>query len=366
MTSLGEFEALVAGLSEASPTRGQQQPPGLRRVAVLGAGPVGQALSCQCLAAGCEVALYTAFESERDQLAATGAITVRGDHLAGSYRLAAAGSREPAIALKAGIDDALSEADALLVATPAVAHSTYAGLLAGRVDAEQLLALVPARRFGAVEVARALRRFGTRPLPTVVELAAPPYRVASPAPGALEIAVATPEVAAAAIPNRATDAAVARLRTILPMVIPARGVLDTTFSDLSGVLDAPPALLREPAAVVRKVDEERRRVAFAYGVRDLAPLPHSDDPPPPLPVGDPRVHDALCCSLVPLVSAGEVAGLPTRAAAALVDLGSALSGLDYLRHGRTLASLGLDRFEPEEIRRALDGRDGSLLEEALA
>jgi hypothetical protein len=50
----------------------------------------------------------------------------------------------------------------------------------------------------------------------------------------------------------------------------------------------------------------------------------------------------------------------------MVDLGSVLGGVDYARHGRTLGSLGLDHLIPDEIRRALDGGDASLLEEALA
>jgi hypothetical protein len=150
------------------------------------------------------------------------------------------------------------------------------------------------------------------------------------------------------------------------MLSAARGVLETSFGDLSGVADAPPALLRDSASVAGKIDEERRRVAFAYGVRDLPAAPTDDDPAPPLDPGDPRLHDALCCSLVPLVSAGALAGIPTRTASALVDLGSVLAKLDYTRHGRSLPSLGLDRFSPDDIRRALDGGDASLLEQALA
>jgi hypothetical protein len=103
-------------------------------------------------------------------------------------------------------------------------------------------------------------------------------------------------------------------------------------------------------------------------VRELAPAPdpHGDDSASPLDPGDARVHDALCCSLVPLVSAGALAGIPTRTAAALVDLGSVQRNLDYAGHGRTLPSLGLDRFSPDDIRRALDGGDASALERALA
>jgi opine dehydrogenase len=366
MTSAGDFEALLAGLNEAKPRAPLVGSRPIDSVAVLGAGPVGQALACECLAAGADVTLYTPFETERAALAAGQAVTVRGEHLVGSYRLATGPSSEPAIGLRAGIDDAVSHVDAVLIAAPALAHATCAGLLAGRLGPDQLLVLVPARSFGAVEVARSLRRFAAPALPTIVELADSPYRVESSEPGALVVAAVRPDVRAAALPNRATEEAVSRLRAIVPTLSAARGVLETTFSDLSGVLDAPPALLRDSSAVIRRLDEERRRVAFAYGVRDLPPVPADGHPGRALESDDARIHDALCCSLVPLVSAGTLAGIPTRTAAALVDLGSVLGGVDYAGHGRTLASLGLDRFTPDDIRRALDGREASLLDEALA
>jgi opine dehydrogenase len=367
MTLAGEFEALLARLSEAKPAVAPGEPDPVRRVAVLGAGPVGQALACECLAAECEVTLHTTFEPERAALAEPRAVTVRGEHLVGTYRLSDGAGSEPAIGLRTGIDDAVVDADAILVATPAVAHATIGGLLASRLRAEQLLVLVPARAFGAVEVARSLRRFAAPVLPAIVELAASPYRVQSPQRGALAISSVIEGVPAAALPNRKTEEAVKRLSPILPMLMPARGVLETSFSDLSGIVDAPPALLRESASVTRKIDDERRRVAFAYGVRDLPPAPTTDeDLPPALSADDPRVHDALCCSLVPLVSAGAQAGIPTRASAALVDLGSVQRKLDYTRHGRSMASIGLDRLSPDDVRRALDGGDASLLEQALA
>ncbi len=366
MTSAGEFEALLTHLSDARPAETAPEYRPVHRVAVLGAGPVGQALACECLAAGCEVTLHTVFEPERAALAGAQAVTVRGEHLVGTYRLASDPSSAPAIGLRAGIDDAVAEADAILIATPAIAHATCGGLLASRLAAGQLLVLVPGRSFGAVEVARALRRFAAPAAPIIVELAASPYHAETPAPGALTIPAIRTDVPAAALPNRSTEEAVQRLRAILPMLSAARGVLETTFSDLSGVIDAPPALLRDATSVVQQIDEERRRVAFAYGVRDLTPAPADGDLPPALGGGDPRVHDALCCSLVPLVSAGALAGIPTRTAAAMVDLGSVLGGLDYARHGRTLPSLGLDRFRPDDIRRALDGGETLLLEQALA
>ena len=250
---------------------------------MLGAGPVGQALACECLAAECEVTLYTAFEPERAALASPRAVTIRGEHLIGTYRFAEGASNVPAIGLRAGIDDAVAEADAILIATPAIAHATVrAACWPGGLRPEQLVVLIPGRWFGAIDVARSLRRFGAPALPTIVELAASPYRVESSQPGALTITAVSAEVPAAALPNRGTERAIARLRTILPMLTPARGVLETTFADLSGVIDAPRALVRDPESVVREIDDERRRVAFAYGVRELPPAPPDEELPPAL------------------------------------------------------------------------------------
>src|SRR5690242_4890258 len=200
MTSAGEFEALLAGLSEVKPAAGMTERAPLRSVAVLGAGAMGQALACEFLAAECTVTLYTAFETERAAVAEPGAVTVRGEHLVGSYRIADGASSQPAIGLRTGIDDAVAQADAILITTPAVAHASAGGLLAGRLREDQLLVLVPARAFGAVELARSLRRFAAPDLPTIVELAAPPYRAQSSGPGSLSIESVSEQVPAAALP----------------------------------------------------------------------------------------------------------------------------------------------------------------------
>jgi hypothetical protein len=81
--------------------------------------------------------------------------------------------------------------------------------------------------------------------------------------------------------------------------------------------------------------------------------------------GDSAVRDAVSAGLVPIVSAGEAAGVPTPTTAALVALASALHGFDHTRHGRTFAGLGLNQMRPDEIRRALDGADTALVQEVL-
>lgn len=407
MSSVGEFEAALSALPASGRPPVISSAPPIERAAVLGAGAVGQALSCAVLAAGCEVRLHSAFESELEGLAAADSITVRGEDLVGTYRLSPGAGHEPHVMVRQAIDAAVIGAEAVLVATPAVVHPIYAGLMAPVLEDGQLVALVPGRGFGAVEFARCLRRFGCSADVTIVEACSAPYLASVPEPGALRVHAVKRTLLAAALPNARTTAAIEALRRLLPMLRDATGVLETTFSDPSALINLPPAILGSAAVsdqapslrdrlpgqltktVVRRLDAERVRIAFAFGVRGLRPVQDwladtydldgedLDDvldrmaaydamPAGGPPSLDQRTHDLVATSLVPLASAAELAGIPAPATRALVDLASVLGGVDYMRHGRTLASLGLDRMSADSIRRALDGSDPSLLAEALA
>jgi opine dehydrogenase len=361
-------------------------------------------VACAALAAGCTVRLHAAYEAELAALGEVGAITVRGAELVGTYEVD--GNRGPSIEARPSIDGAIGEADVVILATPAVAQSVYAGLLAPQLKDGQVVVLLPGRAFGAVEFARGLRRLGAHPEIAIVEVASAPYLVSSERPGSLQVHAAKRELPTACLPNARTVAVTEQLQLLLPMLRPVSGVLESTFSDLGAVINLPPALLgvaaddgaatvreRLPeevtATALRRLDAERRAVAFAYGVRDLQSaeerLAHSygcggsgidavldeieayaELPAPGPPRRDHRTHDLVATSLVPLCSAARLAGVDAPTASALVEVASTLAGLDYMRYGRTLESLGLDRLGADGIRRALDGSDAGLMAQVLA
>ncbi|MGD9736278.1 MAG: NAD/NADP octopine/nopaline dehydrogenase family protein [Solirubrobacterales bacterium] len=403
-SSVGEFEAVVAGLAADRRASEPAASPTIGCVAVVGAGPVGQAVACASLAAGCTVRLHAAYEAELASLREAGAITVRGEELVGTYELD--GNRGPSIEVRPSIDGAIGEADAVVLATPAVAHQAYAGLLAPLLNEGQIIVLLPGRAFGAVEFARGLRRLGLHSDLSILEVASAPYLASVERPGRLQVHAGKRDLPAACLPNSRTAAVVESLQAVLPMLTPASGVLESSFSDLGSVVNLPPALLgvaaRDPEATVRdrlpqavtatalrRLDAERAAIAFAYGVRDLDAAwerlarsygcggqgidevldeieAYGELPAPGPPGEDQRTHDLVASSLVPLVSAAQLAGVHAPTASALVDVASTLAGLDYMRYGRTLPSLGLDRLGTDGIRRALDGSDASLLAEVLA
>lgn len=388
-------------------TRREQQPAPahspLRVAAVLGAGPVGQLLAAEALAAGLDVRLYSAFAREFDGLRERGAITVRGRHLVGSYAVSeqTPTPARPAIRLCAAIDAAVVNAQLVLVATPATAHPTYAGLLAHALPEDAAVVLVPGRFLGSVEVRQALDRHGTARSPLIAETATAPY-LAREAGGQLVVDAVAKQLLVAELGGR-SDTIADLLRAILPAT-PAGSVLDIAFRGVTGVAGVAPVVLNvaasqasEPprwrelvtaqlsATVLRDLDRERRDVALAYGVRDLpsaartlaslfgtddtradgADGAEDDDLADALAELDafehhrltdfvgPHVSDDVPNMLVPLASAGRNAGVPTPATDAVIAIASVLTGADFARHGRRLETLGLDGIPAHELRRYL-------------
>lgn len=394
-----EFRAVLAALG-AQPPQGYDSTPPLRSVAVLGAGAVGRLLACEALAAGLEVRLHSVLGSELTELARAGAVTVRGVHLVGSYAVGEQPGDRPQILLSRSVDEAVAGVDAVLIATPSSAHATYAGLLAGNLADGQLVVLVPGRFLGGPAFRRELASHLCTAEVTVAEVEAVPYQ--GVARGAtVEVHGVARSLGVSTLPvERARE--VTRLLT--PLLVeprPTDGPLETAFAGVTGVLTVAPVLtnvaavdqggdegvllkeLVSPAlagSLLRKLDEERREVAFRFGVRDLPSTAawlrrtygDADDELVDdhdlvrairdLEVfddlrlrvdGGPRVIDDVPHSLVPLASAGRRAGVPTPATDTVISLASTLAGTDFAREGRSLESLGLAGPEPGELRRAI-------------
>lgn len=386
-------------------TRQAQQPPAphqaLTSVTVLGAGLIGQLLAAEALAAGLEVRLYSAFERDLERLRSRGSVTVAGRHLVGSYAVTAKAQKRPAIRLSTSIDDAVAGTDLILLATPAAAHPTYAGLLARALsDAPDAVALVliPGRFLGSVEMYRALSRHGAQHAVTIAETATVPY-LAREANGAIVVDAVAARLPLARLGGPA-DVVATMLAAMFPGVLALPSVLDAAFAGVTGVVGVAPVILNSGASrngqsplwrelvtphlsetILRDLDEERRAVGFAYGARDLpsaaatlvATFGTSDDTPPEgdnlaaalgelgafaeyrlADTGGPHLTDDVPNMLVPLASAGRWANVATPATDAVVAIASVLAGSDFTRHGRRMESLGLDHVAAHDLRHGLD------------
>jgi len=362
--------------------------PPLDKVAVLGGGAHGRAIAACCLAAGAEVTLFSAYRQEMGPLREAGSITIRGEGPIGTYRVG--GEGRSLIRLTGELDEAVAGADVVVVTGPVLKQRTYSMVLAGHLRDGQVVVLAPGRTFGAIEAAWYLRAGGNASALGIVELGALPHWVAAEGK-ALRLSAAEP--APAGVLPAGQGPAPDALRRYFPNAEPSPSLLQATFGDAGGIVEATALALGGPCFpgalgrlmtgavplpendhfrgllgeshlnVIARLLEERQAVASCFGVRELpgaeaAVRLHAGATEGsgvrPVPA-DP--HAVLRCavmgSLVPLLSAAKVAGKDAPLTAALVALAEAAVGSDLTNAGRHLDRLGIPVGDPDAAARRL-------------
>jgi hypothetical protein len=227
-------------------------------------------------------------------------------------------------------------------------------------------------------VAHLLRGAGCDADISVVELSGLPFDVEARA-GSVDLVRRRP-VAAAVHPQQRSSV-VERLATYLPDMSGAPTLLDSSFADGSALVELPTLLLGGPAArdiptdipvgahpvasmafrsligprhgaMIADLADERRRVAAAFGVRDLpsdegwvdhvagGTEPGTIRTIPDEPGADALVRNGVLGSLVPLVSAGDIAGVPVPVTRALIVVAESILDTDLSSLGRSLPAAG--------------------------
>lgn len=350
----------------------------LPTAAVLGAGHGGLALAGYLAQAGAPVHLWNRSPGPLQAVTALGGILVNGS------------LARPARA-SASIAHILQGADVVLVALPASAHRDVARACAPHLEDGQMVLLVPGRTGGALEFRRELRRHGCLADVTVGEAQTFPFASRVTGPGTASILGVKREVPAAALPSSRTGALLELCLPLLPMLVPASSVLHTSFENMGAMLHPVITLLNtgriegEPkgfrfytggvtpavAAVLGAADAERCAVAGAYGVearslqewvadayggdepdlrRAIVGNPAYQEISAPTDLDHRYLKEDIPTGLVPLAELGAAAGVPCPTLEALISLANAMHGCDYRIAGRNLVALGLDGFDPIEIR----------------
>ncbi len=360
------------------------------RFAVLGGGTDARALAALCLAENNRVVLFSAYGQELDALRASAGVTLLGDGPIGSYH---AGTGDVAIELTPELDAAVRDAEVLFLTGPLHKQRTYAMVLAGHLKDGQVLVLAAGRSLGAVETAWLLRMGGCTADITIVECQGLPYWLKAEGTR-LTLSKAAP-MPTATLP-RGRETILDRLAPVLGEVLRCDSVLGSSFADLSAAVDIPALILGGPGlrpggipipmgaqslpanttfaaligpdqrTVIDAVANERRTVAKAYGVRNL---PQTDDwitcfagqergaghrPVPHQTEAAQMLRDGVIGSLVPLVSAADLAGLPVPRTQSLITLAETLLGADVAASGRRLDTVGVREGDVDSARRTFD------------
>ncbi len=385
-----EFEEFTKALEQRAEKDISNPSPAFDQVAILGGGAHGKMLGALCLSQNRHVTLFSAYGSELNALRNAGGITIRGDGPVGTYQVDLDSS--PSIQTTAELDFAVKSAQVIFLTGPVHKHRTYAMVLAEHLQDGQTLVVAPGRTFAALEVRTLLKVGGCRCDITVVEVQNLPYW--SVTQGNVLNLSESGACTGAAIPGRRTDI-LTDLENILPNLVPAANMLHSSFADASGIVESVGLMFGESAAVgtgkslppgaeplsehqnfhsllasprsqslVSAAFAERRQVASRFGVRNLP----DDDQWRQMYAGGAnkirfRPHDeqiatvlrnAVTGSLIPLQSAGRLAGVNTPVTDSLITVAGALLGNDVGAAGRRLESWGISANNADDARKTME------------
>lgn len=345
--------------------------------AVLGAGHDGLALAGYLGLMGAPIHLWNRSPAPLQAVLALGGIKLN-DELVPPDRVSASMSR------------VLDGAEVVLVTVPATSHRDVARICAPHLADGQIILLAPGRTGGALEFRQELERQGCTADVLIGETQASPLTGLCRAPGHATLLDVKRKVPVAALPADRTAELVDRCLRLLPMLVPAASVLETSFGNMEAILHPVITLLNanrignDPngfrfftdgvtptvATMLAAADAERCAIARAYGVstpslaqwitdsynspagdlrRALTKNPALEAIQAPTGLNHRYLEEDVPTGLVPLAALGAFAGVPCPTLNALIDLACALNGCDYRAVGRSLKALALEGLTPDHI-----------------
>lgn len=370
-------------------------------VAVLGAGNGGCAAAADLTMRGYEVRLFNRTRARIEPILERGGLELTG----------AAG--EGFVELALVTDDmgaAVRGADLVMITAPLLALPSYAPGLGELLPPEGVVFLNPGHVGGGLFLVNEIHRLSGRTDVRTAEVSSLTYACRVSGPAAVNVLGVMPSLPFATFPGRERDELLEVVRPLYPSVTPAADVLETAFQDINAV-EHPPQIIcnagwvehtrgeylfyyegTTPSVgrVIDRLDEERRAVAQALGVRTLpfveiframgyttdraaregTAYAALHDSAPNRWIRGPKdldhryLHEDVGWGLVPWAELGRTRGVPTPLMDALITVGGALTGRDYRSEGLTLERLGLADVRPEGLGAYL--RDGLVARAGLS
>jgi len=293
------------------------------------------------------------------------------------------------------IAEAARDAELILCPAPAFAQHDIAVLLAPHLADGQVVFLPPAT-FGTIIFATAARNAGNRASVSFAETGTLPWLTRKHGPFEAAITVRAKRLPVGIFPQKQADQALEIISRAFPDVIePCGDALSGALMNAGPIIHPPLIVMNagpiehferwdlhkegtQPAIrrVTDALDAERIAVreALGYGAPHF-PLAHhyaskgeqwmygrgshdrltdSGDWREQLVLTEHRyMQEDLRLGLSFLVSVAELAGVATPLAKSFLTIGGAICGEDFMKGGRTLASLGLGGFSRGELRKFL-------------
>jgi opine dehydrogenase len=285
-------------------------------------------------------------------------------------------------------------ADLICSPNPSFTQVPVADALAPFLEDDQVLFLSPGT-FGSYVMLRHLRGKGCLKEIAIAETGTLPYLTRKISDGESRIVVRACHLPTGVFPARKTEEAIDRVRRFFPAVHPVENALSGALMNAGPVIHPPLVVLNtgpieNPAPydihnegttpgirkVVSLLDSERIAVRKAFGYKPgHYPLEDYYDETRPhewmyprsakkllmesrlwhekIDYGHRYVTEDIAHGLAFLISAAEFAGVGVPVARSLITLAGAVAGLDFLKTGRTLKSLGLAGLSPAGLEQRL-------------
>ena len=176
------------------------------RYAVLGAGHGGQAMAGHLAYLGYQVSLYNRTDERLEPIRNSGGITLNG----------VINGFGPIDVVTSNMEEALADADIIMVVVPANAHSFIATEAAPYLRDGQIVVLHPGRTGGALEFRHVIKSSGTKAEVTIAEASTLIYAARNNNPAQVTIYGIKNSIPVAALPGYHTAQVVNALRVAMP------------------------------------------------------------------------------------------------------------------------------------------------------
>lgn len=349
------------------------------KIAIIGAGNGGQAISGYLAMQGYDIALYDIVNEKIEELKKLGGIKLEG-RICGFGKLCC---------ITTDIKEAVDGAEIIMVTTIANAHKAVAQSIASFVVDGQVIILNPGRTCGALVFKQTLVEAGCKSRFYLAEAQTLVYACRIVQNGTVNIIGVKDEVLLSALPSADTDYVLSKINPLYPSFMKTTNVLRTSLENI-GAMFHPCVLLfnaatiernevfwfyrdmtEQVAAFVEEFDAERLAVGKAYGI-DLLGVnewikfaykdtegdtlcermrnnPAYHDIKSPSSIFTRQLTEDIPTGVLPIMELGRAAGVNTPLLESMIHICEALLGQDLHTNGRNLKNLGLEGKTKQEI-----------------
>ncbi|WP_271398161.1 NAD/NADP-dependent octopine/nopaline dehydrogenase family protein [Salinicoccus roseus] len=351
---------------------------------IIGGGNGGQTTAGHLGMMGFDVVLYDIFEETIKTIEDQGGIYLE-DALTGFGKVTRA---------TMNIEEALGEADVILITAPATVHRNIAKSCAPHLKDGQIVVLNPAATFGSVEFEKTLKDQGCTADITLAETNTLLYGCRIIEPGRTQVFGLKNRILIAALPATETPSVVNVLQSAFPQFEGVDNILITSFDNTNPILHPATTLLntgtieserewnfytdgftQSIGQFIEDMDRERINIGKALGIDLLSCReqleveynvfkdtlseavrhnPVYQDIKGQKMLDTRYLTEDIPMGLVPFVAMGKLVGLPTNRMEVIIEMTQLVLGRDLMAEARTLENLGLEDMDVEAFLRYIE------------